>query len=69
MLRLSGKVGDDIKLNLVNLQGQEVHQSSVKLESSSELNTINARNFNTGFYILKAVNGDKVKTIKVLKVQ
>jgi hypothetical protein len=33
------------------------------------LNKINARDFSTGFYILKAVNGDKVKTIKVLKVQ
>lgn len=68
-LRISGKVGDEVKLNLVNLQGQSIHESGVKLESSSELTKINVRHINTGFYILKAVNGDQVKTIKVLKAQ
>jgi hypothetical protein len=69
MVRISGKVGDNVQLNLSNLQGQEVHTSSLQLETTSQLNKINARDFSTGFYILKAVNGDKVKTIKVLKVQ
>lgn len=69
MIRISGNVGDNVQLNLSNLQGQEVHKSNLQLETTSQLNKINARDFNTGFYILKAVNGDKVKTIKVLKVQ
>lgn len=69
MVRISGNVGDNVQLNLSNLQGQEVHKSNLQLETTSQLNKINARDFSTGFYILKAVNGDKVKTIKVLKVQ
>lgn len=69
MIRISGNVGDNVQLNLSNLQGQEVHKSNLQLETTSQLNKINARDFSTGFYILKAVNGDKVKTIKVLKVQ
>jgi len=54
---------------MVNLQGQVVDQSGVSLESVSQYATINASSFTGGFYILKAIKGDKIKTIKVLKVE
>jgi len=69
VVRLSGKVGETVQLNMVNLQGQVVDQSGVSLESVSQYATINASSFTGGFYILKAIKGDKIKTIKVLKVE
>lgn len=69
VLRLAGKAGENVQLNMVNLQGQSVHQSGVTLESVSQYATINVSNFASGFYILKAIKGYKIKTIKVLKAK
>jgi len=69
IVRLAGKVGEDVQLNLVNLQGQALHQSAVTMEAPSQFTKINVSDFSSGLYILKAVKGDKVKTIKVLKAE
>ncbi|MFN8346823.1 MAG: T9SS type A sorting domain-containing protein [Spirosomataceae bacterium] len=69
IVRLAGKVGENVALNLVNIQGQSLHQSAVVLEAPSQFTKINVRNLSSGLYILKAVKGKQTKTIKVLKVQ
>ena len=68
MVKLSGKVGEEIGLSLVNLQGQSIQQRSVKLSTVDQAEVLNIRNAPSGLYILKAIKGDKVKTIKVVKV-
>ena len=68
VVRLSGKLGEDIDLSLVNLQGQMIQQRGLRLTSSEQNEVLRIGNSPTGLYILKAIKGDKVKTIKVVKV-
>jgi hypothetical protein len=68
MVKLLGKVGEEIGLSLVNLQGQSIQQRSVKLSTVDQAEVLTIRNAPSGLYILKAIKGDKVKTIKVVKV-
>jgi hypothetical protein len=68
IVRLSGKMGEEIQLALVNLQGQPIQQKSIRLSSGQQDEVLNVRNVTSGLYILKAVKGDRAKTIKVVKV-
>ncbi|MEZ4903406.1 MAG: T9SS type A sorting domain-containing protein [Spirosomataceae bacterium] len=69
VVRLSGTVGEEVSLGLVNLQGQTVQSRAVKLSSPQQYEVLNVRQQNAGMYILKAIKGDKVKTIKVVKAE
>jgi subtilisin family serine protease/subtilisin-like proprotein convertase family protein len=68
-VRLSGKVDEEVELTVVNLQGQSLYQRSLKLTSSQQSEVISMRHSASGLYILKAVKGDKVKTLKVIKAE
>ena len=68
VVRVLGKVGEEVELALVNLQGQTIQHRGLKLTSSEQNEVLNVRHAPTGLYILKAIKGDKVKTIKVVKV-
>jgi hypothetical protein len=50
------------------LQGQPIQQKSIRLSSGQQDEVLNVRNVTSGLYILKAVKGDRAKTIKVVKV-
>ena len=67
-MRLSGKVGEEIELALVNMQGQSIQQRGLKLSSVEQSEVLNIRKSSSGLYILKAIKGNKVKTIKVVKI-
>jgi len=69
VLQLSGQVGEEVSLGLVNLQGQTIQSRSIKLTSPQQYEVLSVRTQNEGMYILKAIKGEKIKTIKVLKVQ
>ncbi|MEZ4903720.1 MAG: T9SS type A sorting domain-containing protein [Spirosomataceae bacterium] len=69
VVRLSGTVGEEVSLGLVNLQGQTVQTRQLKLSSPQQYEVLNVGGQNAGMYILKAIKGDKVKTIKVVKAE
>ena len=66
-VRLSGRKGQSIELSLVNLQGKFIHQRSFQLTSAQQSEVIPMGHAASGLYILKAVKGDKVKSLKVIK--
>jgi hypothetical protein len=68
-VQLTGKVNEEIQLSLTNLQGQTNQQRNLKLVSSQQYEILNVRNIPSGMYILKAIKGENVKTIKVIKVE
>jgi hypothetical protein len=67
-LQVSGKVGEEVTLALVNLQGQAIQQKSLKLFSLQQQEVLNVRNMATGLYLLKAIKDDKVKTFRIVKI-
>lgn len=69
VVRISGKVGEEVNLGLVNLQGQSLQRRIVKLSSPQQYEVLNVRSFNAGMYVLKATKGDQIKTIKVVKAE
>lgn len=69
VVRISGKVGEEVNLGLVNLQGQSLQHRIVKLSSPQQYEVLNVRSFNAGMYVLKATKGDQIKTIKVVKAE
>ena len=67
VLQLSGQIGEEVSLGLVNLQGQTIQTRRIKLTSPQQYEVLNVRTQNTGMYILKAIKGEKIKTLKVVK--
>jgi hypothetical protein len=67
VVRVLGKVGEEVALSLVNLQGQSIQKRSVKLSTVDQAEVLNIGNTPSGLYILKAIKGDKVKTFKIIK--
>ena len=67
VVRVLGKMGEEVALSLVNLQGQSIQQRSVKLSTVDQAEVLNIGNTPSGLYILKAIKGDKVKTFKIIK--
>jgi hypothetical protein len=66
-VQLSGKIGEKVQLNLMNLEGQLLLQQTIQLSCSPEIAVLNVIKLPSGFYLLKAEKGEKVKTLKVLK--
>jgi len=67
VLQLSGQIGEEVSLGLVNLQGQTIQTRRIKLTSPQQYEVLNVRTQSTGMYILKAIKGEKIKTLKVVK--
>ncbi|MFN8346836.1 MAG: S8 family serine peptidase [Spirosomataceae bacterium] len=68
LVRLSGKVGQQIDLSLTNLQGQTIQQRSVVLNSVQQYEVLNVAQAASGMYILKGLKAGEAKTLKVVKM-
>ncbi|MFN8348765.1 MAG: choice-of-anchor Q domain-containing protein [Spirosomataceae bacterium] len=68
VVRLSGKVGQQIDLSLTNLQGQTIQQRSVVLSSVQQYEVLNVAQAASGLYILKGMKENLTETVKVIKM-
>ncbi|MFN8345172.1 MAG: glycine-rich protein [Spirosomataceae bacterium] len=69
VVRLSGRIGQQVELSLMNLQGQPVQQRTVVLHAVQQYEVLNVERAAEGLYLLKAVKDNQVKTLKVVKRQ
>ena len=67
-LQLSGEIGEKVQMNLINPHGQLIQQRSIQLSHSRQMEVLDVLPIPPGLYLLKAIKGDKAKTLKVLKV-
>jgi hypothetical protein len=67
IVRLSGRVGQQVDLSLTNLQGQPIVQRKIVLNSVQQYEVLNVTQIPSGMYILKGHKDNLIKTIKVVK--
>ncbi|MFN8345102.1 MAG: T9SS type A sorting domain-containing protein [Spirosomataceae bacterium] len=67
-IQLMGTIGETVQLSLINGQGQLFKQKNFQLTETKEVEMMNIAAFPAGLYLLKITKGEKVKTLKVFKV-